>query len=316
MTEQEKTNGYKFTITFLVAVGSILCTIFNQLQNRPIFEDLYLLVCGFISTLIIIILGFIFYFLIKGFSMEIQDNSHVKHLNQIATNIYLANFILFNFLILSTTIIFLLKFNLISILIYILGVIIIIYVYILPLLKNKSSATFEELKSEPSMKKRRFYWIYLAFLRLKMHKVNFYALQKLNALFFIGFLIWLIIFLCIVSMPIGNITIQMQNIYHKNDTFIPVSIQVTGLNSELSVSLLKVESDNFSPKIITGFLKSKCNIKKVIFEESLVVNSQGQYNVFINTSSLTPGYYELLCAREKYIRTTYDKKGFYLLNNS
>ena len=78
MTEQEKTNGYKFTITFLVAVGSILCTIFNQLQNRPIFEDLYLLVCGFISTLIIIILGFIFYFLIKGFSIALSAGKSQK----------------------------------------------------------------------------------------------------------------------------------------------------------------------------------------------------------------------------------------------
>ena len=51
-----------------------------------------------------------------------------------------------------------------------------------------------------------------------------------------------------------------------------------------------------------------------IFENLVLVGNAldyGNYNVFINTTNLTAGYYELAC-----LRKDEHVKGFYILNNN
>lgn len=143
-------------------------------------------------------------------------------------------------------------------------------------------------------------------------------------IFIISIFSWSCFFIGLLNSPFqGNIMIDMESIYHKNDTQIPISIQVTGPNTELLVILLKEESGKLYNKSII-YLEPQRNIEyfkknrtEVISKDDFTANSQGngKYIIFINTSNLTSGYYELLCLREKY-NEKYSLKSFYLLNNS
>lgn len=140
----------------------------------------------------------------------------------------------------------------------------------------------------------------------------------------ISMFFWSVLFIELLNSPFqGNIMTDMESIYHKNDTQIPISIQVTGPNTELLVILFKEESGKLYNKSII-YLEPQRNIEyfkknrtEVISKDDFTANSQGngKYIIFINTSNLTSGYYELLCLREKY-NEKYSLKSFYLLNNS
>lgn len=111
----------------------------------------------------------------------------------------------------------------------------------------------------------------------------------------------------------GDVIIVMDSIYHKNGTPIPVLIKVTGPDTRLSIKLSPIFSAANSSLKDDIELTPENNPNKTKY---LVGNSlgNGKYYVFINTSDLSEGYYELRSERSKY--TQVDAKGFYLLNDS
>ena len=115
-------------------------------------------------------------------------------------------------------------------------------------------------------------------------------------------------------MP-GDVQIDIGNIHYKNDTQIPVLIQVTGPNTGLSIELLKEQSNNLSRIAYIDYLEPQHNLK-ISSNNNLVGNTLdfGKYSVFINTTNLTTGYYELKCVRPGYSRCTYES--FYLLEDN
>ena len=190
-------------------------------------------------------------------------------------------------------------------------------------MKYKDWADFEQAEFEPSVIKSKFYWAYLVLLKSKLYKINIILIQRLSVLILVGFAMWFFVLSPLVlGSPLqGHVTIDMESIYCKNDAQIPVLIQVTGPNTDLFVFLYKEISNNLSQISYIGpieptFLEPEHDIE-VISNNGLIGNSlgNGNYNVFINTTNLTTGYYEIACIRESYCKTC-EVKGFYLLNNS
>ncbi len=114
----------------------------------------------------------------------------------------------------------------------------------------------------------------------------------------------------------GEVVIDASSVYHKNDDIIPVTIQVTGPNSNISINLSKSDREN-NLLIIDSIENIEPNHKpSLLASGNLSANSfdNGKYGLFINTTYLNPGYYELNVTRPKNVKTAI--KGFYLLNDS
>jgi hypothetical protein len=107
----------------------------------------------------------------------------------------------------------------------------------------------------------------------------------------------------------------MNSIYNKNDEQIPVYIEVTGRNDNASIKLYQL---NFMNPIATLELETEYNSSKNLNRENstLIGNAfySGKYYVFINTTELREGYYELVYTRS--IDNYKYGKSFYLLNAS
>ena len=148
---------------------------------------------------------------------------------------------------------------------------------------------------------------------------------KIRSAFFVGilmsvFLLSLLFPLVSHSSPLqGHIAVDMESIYYKNDAPIPVLIHTTGPNTNLSINLSKEESGHTLREIDNITLNPECTSNKTMYgkNSTLVGNAldYGTYNVFIKTSDLCVGYYELMCKRQKY-KKAYGARGFYLLNSS
>ncbi len=130
---------------------------------------------------------------------------------------------------------------------------------------------------------------------------------------------YLVLFTPVSSFMQGQVTIDMDQIFHKDNTAIPVTIQLTGPNTGFSVNLSKksngsgfIQIDsipNLQPYLnLTNVTPSD---KSIMYGNSL---GSGKYNVFINTTDLVEGYYELIATSNFYGKT--EVRGFYLLNSS
>ncbi len=288
MSKSDETDGFQFAVTLLAALGTILYAAYNYFQNTPVDIKWYSFGSSIISVMLILVF-LILYIFIKGYSMEIEDKKQKESINKHARNIYLI--ILLMFIILLTFIIFMfllvtqkIKIDLISNIIMILIISVFVYIYLWrrPLLNNIS-------------------WKKLIFPPI---------------LLIIGSLFWSATFSPVLDFMQGDITADMKSIYYTNNRLIPVSIQVTGPNIGLSINLIKEESENNLSKIDSIELRSEPNRDKIVSGKYIIGNTldYGKYFIFIKTSDLTAGYYELVIVRPKY--NVNSVKSFYLLNNS
>ena len=119
----------------------------------------------------------------------------------------------------------------------------------------------------------------------------------------------------------GHVTVDVDSICYKDGTPIPVLIQVTGPNTGLSIYLSREETKNNLTQIdLINYLKPEHNEKRTVSGNNNSILSgnalsDGRYSVFINTTNLPAGYYEIKSVRPN-VMESYDVKGFYLLNNS
>ncbi len=116
----------------------------------------------------------------------------------------------------------------------------------------------------------------------------------------------------------GRVIIDMNTVYYKSDAPIPVYVHVTGLNTNLSIQLLQESFNHNLSEIDNITLSPERNTNKVTRGENspLFGNTlnHGSYNVFIDTSGLSTGYYELVAKRQNFEETFV--RGFYLLNEN
>ena len=301
----------------MAASGSILYAIYNNIQNAPINIDSYFLICLMIAGAFISIIGFLAYLLIKGYLMEAQDTEGIEFFNKFASWLYrcsLLVFVILAFLI----VLFFFDFNApseikefvkiiywvaIGLLLFI-SVIIYIYQHLTKKIPNKTS----------SMKKMSF------------EKRDWAVIILLAVIVFV----WIVLFYCFVYYtPLqGHVEVDMESIYYKNDTQIPVLIQVTGPNTGLFAILYKDIHGNRSNASNISFigpiepilldLESDFEERKMVSNNILLGNylGNGKYIIFIKTTNLTTGYYELMCLRKAFYEKTCESKSFYLFNRS
>lgn len=287
-----KSDGYKFAVTFLAAIGSILYTMYNYLHNTLVPQTLYYSICLLISLGSIIATGFILYLLIKGFSMEVKDGEHVKNLNNIARQIYLDTIVTFSVLVLyiisGFIISIFLGYGLVSIAIQtiILFIIIILTLFLF----------------WPHLVKQQKYSVIFKTAYSKFHKTRYILIFIIS-----GF-----IFLVITSLPSGHVTVDMDDIYYENDTIIPASIHVTGPYSDFKIILFKESDKLYEVTNISLISNPKANVD----QDFLIATYQGngKYKIFINTTNMTTGYYELWGVRQSFNQIN-GKKSFYLTDN-
>lgn len=280
------TDGFKFAVTVVATFGTIIYATYTYLQNTPVDNNFYVLVSALISVALILVVSLLIYMLIKGYSIEVQDTNQKERLEKRVSHIYSISFFVFTMLLTF-----------------------IMYIFILLY-----------LKIENSMHKSIFGVIcsYVLCLYI-LDEIRGKQISPLGGA--IGLLMGMLVVLALLSPVLhsplqGHVIVDMEDVYYKNNVPIPVLIQITGPNTGLLIELLKEESSNLRPIASIDYLEPQHNLKTTS-NNSLVGNAMGsgKYNVFVNTTNLTPGYYELICIRPKY-EEMYGARGFYLLNSS
>ena len=242
-----------------------------------------------ISIALVLVAGLIMYILIKGYLIEVRDSNQKENLEKVASVIHLTNFlcsIILLVFVLSISILECVKIEE-NFILFIIVVTIgptVGYIFIRPISGKK-----------------------------------FLSILYLVSLFVVGLV--LIVFLTLIIQStgsIGHVTVEMESIYYHNNTPIPVLIQVTGHNRGVSIYLYERRFDHslYITDHISIYPKSTQEISTSNYNY-LLGNAfgHGKYNIFINTSNLTTGYYELVCWRRDFPKDC-DGKGFYLLNSS
>lgn len=302
MGEDKESGGFKFAVTLLVALGTILYAAYTYFQNNAIDNNFYVVIIGANTLLLIISIFLIGYILIKGYSMEVQDPAKTD-LKNFASYIYSITFqvgVIALLLIIGTFLLIItLPYWIATIMVYSL---VVIFSYLF----------FDKLKL-----------YFLKFLnRLKLGGLELSnedrkKLKKIVVIFFIliVLLVWVFQYTPMLGYMQGRVTIDINNIYHKNGEPIPVSIEVTGRNDFALIELYQLNSTN---PIATLELETEHNSSKNLNRENstLIGNAfySGKYYIFIDTTNLRDGYYELVYTRP---RDGYKYgKSFYLLNAS
>jgi len=306
MSEEQadaNTGGFRFVVTLLASLGTILYAVYVYLQNTPVDALLHKLLCGFMATALILVFYLLFYLLIKGYLMELQsdsegkqDNSKLKErLTKIASQVYLISFFVFTVLLASTVYVLILKYFLT------LGFICFWFLLLIGIFLILCFCIY-------------LFFGWSGWHRLKIPSTLFVGI--LVSVIFLGFLYPLVAYSTITG---GRVIIDMNSVYYKNDAPIPVWVHVTGLNTNLSIQLLQESFNHNLSEIDNITLSPERNTNKVTQGENSTLFGNtlnfGSYNVFIDTSGLSAGYYELVAKRQKY-KKTYDARGFYLSNEN
>lgn len=305
MAKNDENGEYKFVIAILAGTISFLYTSFSYIQNTAINAFEYLSLCALISLALIILIVYFIYFIFKGFSMELKGENH-EQIKNIASKIYLINFfICATFLI----------------------ILVVVLVIINSIVLFKNSLLFYTLMTI-SLTVFVLISIYCMSSKFQIDGDldNFMigalniTLTKILLIFAFIFILWVILFIFIgVQSHQGNIEFDMDKIYYKNDKQIPVLMKITGPDTYFTIGLYHDNSNdliqiwnirNLGPNYFKDLKTTN-----FISSDSAVASSlgSGKYNIFINTTNLTTGYYQIKCSRQSYGKDSYEY-GFYLLD--
>ena len=300
MVANEESGGFKFAVTLLVTLGTIIYALYTFFHNNVVDNNFYAVIIGVITSLLIFSIFLIGYIFVKGYSMEVQDPAK-KDLENIASYIYSITFDVGAMVLLFIIGLFLLIITLPPYWIIISMVYwpVVLYSYVF----------LDKLKSYLSK--------FLVRLKLDRLKLSSEERKKIAVIFIIIIVlsVWGSQYTRMLGYMQGRVIIDINNIYYKNGEPIPASIEVTGRNDKALIELYQL---NFTNPIATLELETEHNSSKNINRENstLIGNAfySGKYYVFINTAELRDGYYELVYTRP---RDGYKYgKGFYLLNAS
>jgi len=324
MAEKDKNDGYKFAIAFLAASGSIVYATYNYLQNTPIRMESFGTLCFALACMLISMICFLICILIKECLMDAENDAIVKILNKLAQVLYKFALGFFTvslifyisiFLCITTHRFFtglLQEIGIVDIVICCVGLFLLMIIvslgYALVVYcrgEHRSWSHFLHLFFIPIVKNAWMHWSGLVII------------------------VVIVLFFGVISYtPLhGHVTMDLESVYYKNNAPIPISIQVTGPNTEIHVLLYSKNSSNSSALIgILGgmapdFFGQERNgvLKRNLHSNNISVGSylgNGQYRVFINTTNLPTGYYELMCLRKYYWKETCEGKSFYLVNKN
>ena len=325
----KETDGYKFAVTLLAAFGVILFKVYDYFQTTAVDEDLYVFIIMVLSSIILILLFLVLYIFLKGYSFEAYNRTFFH----LAQRMYMMAFLLFVLFLIYGLCIFVFKvetpafaeiIEMVRFCAISFSVIFIFTRFILPNIfkmtikyviryrlshgyngghLNEFLPAIDYISSKQSSQKDGVEAIVLVITYIW--------------LLFISLIILSFLFTTLLNSPLqGNVMIDMENLYYENDAQIPVFIKVTGLNTDLLINLSKENSEHILTQIDSIKLEPIHNPEKTASGENLTLVGNaldyGNYNVFINTTDLATGYYEIVCMRKDECVV----KGFYILNNS
>lgn len=301
-TPSNEKESPEFAVTLLASIATIIYAMYDYISNTPVDSGLYLDIFKLIIVAFILVAGLLIYILIKGYSMEVRDIAQKEYLDKLASHVYLMNSLMFIMLltfVISFIILLLLKipitypiFSLIILISVMVG-----FIFLWPLYRKNRLRSLA----------------YLVFLSI------------------VGFLYFISIFwfspLIAYGSAIGQVTVNMEGVYYKNNTPIPVFIQLTGPNLGLRFFLYAERPDHTFELLDEMLLKPERNDELILNSESKFKATSGnhsnymsgnylndgKYNVFISTTNLTSGHFELVWRRTRF---NYEARGFYLLNNT
>ena len=129
---------------------------------------------------------------------------------------------------------------------------------------------------------------------------------------FFSFISWQILFNSLTNSSYlqGGISIDLNDKYRINDSPIPALIQVTGSNNGIIVILKSEFNQNYDSTIQLD----KYNESMVNKSLNGRIVGKGRYKIFINTTGMSTGIYDLKCIRQKYSES-YSIGRFSLENN-
>ena len=318
------TRGLEFAITLIAAFGSIAYAIYAYFQANPVDSLVFSLVRILIPGFLILPIGLILYVIIKGYSIEC--NHECRKLDKLLSWYYKSLFFM-SILVLLLLLLFILLAVIMSLFVLLTAVLLVLSRYI-----------------DNSFYLIAIFLIVLIIICIKYdlikHVIEFGTnLKKFIAHFIaqnvgvaillaVGLIFWMFLYPYAPYILQGHITVDMESVYYKSDEQIPVLIQVTGPDTVLSVRLSNITKDNnlnqiafiekldpySNPIAFIEKLKPHSN-QKIEHDESIMGYSlsSGKYIVFINTTKLPTGYYNLECKRTMY--EVSDAKGFYLSDN-
>lgn len=324
MTYIENTEGFKFAVIAMTAVVAALIKVYEIIQNTAVELMTYIFLNFLITFLSFVFILFFFYIIIKGLSMESLNIGHKENLNKLASEIYKLTFFLITLMIVLT-ILTILRYtfnytNIISNILFLFSLLVTYTIYLYIDRNNKFQRALLCINYIKYSKIRKsiknFNTKYPKWFRIMVSiapspndavKILY---SFLIFWFCLGFL-FILYFLPYVLL-MGNVNIEMENQYYKNETFIPVSIKETGLITDQTIELSQaVDLDYDLNQIDKITLKTKNNLNKIESGKNStligVALGHGNYNVFINTSNLTNGFYVLAVSGYKECI-----KGFYI----
>jgi ABC-type transport system involved in multi-copper enzyme maturation permease subunit len=139
-----------------------------------------------------------------------------------------------------------------------------------------------------------------------------------GVLFFIALISVLVFsytFLYNVSDKPSNIEIEMNSIYEHDYSLIPISVKVTGFNNDLFVGLFQ-ENESYNLNMIEEKQIPINTVDRMVEHGDYLIGNYlnaGNYVVYINTTGLENGYYEICFNVASTSKT--QSKGFYLVDD-
>lgn len=334
----EDDDGFNFAVTAITALIAFLSVIYYYFQNNAVADDLYGYVSLIVPIITISIIFFIAFIILLGISIKVEDAK--SKFKTLASILYFSAFSMFVMILLYlSSFIFLLK-NLDKIYIiipFIFDIFLILLMVIFSKYLKKKFTPFDLFLIAILL----FALLFLIGYIIPAYYIAIYIIGSiiiLITLLVYSYIIpgqyskWAPFVLSLVAISLiafyllvpafnffvkGDVTIKMESIYSNNGAPIPVLIQITGPNTGLSINLSNRTFDyNLTYRDSIKNLNPTHNSNNIAYGDNFILygNSleNGQYNVFINTTNLSEGYYEFMVNRTKY--NDIYIKSFYLLN--
>lgn len=305
-TDKDSKNdgSFVFAISLIVASLTLTYNIYVYLCNNFITYSTFFIVFTSFFIILVIFVSMSLFILMKAISLEVNSLRGKKELETYATSCYLIGFLAgtFYLIYLFASCVSKVVFDIFSYLLNIPNTSpTLLYAYIIIVI-----ITFII-----------FSYLFKYILKNQIKELRHNILKEINIsiVLIIFFLVIIFLLTTLIYIQVSFVTIEADDIYDNKSEQIPIDITVTGFSRNyVTVNLSKADiKDNL--KLIDSLnMNNNSDPNKVVSSEYLIGNNLdfGKYKVYINTTNLSEGYYELSVST-KYSKTSMKTNSFYLV---
>lgn len=273
----EKSDGFKFAVTLILAFSSAGYKIYDYVENNPVSDNLYVLF-RILIPISFTIIGLILYIIIKGISLEIKDPVYKKKLENKSSFIYISTFKL---------LIFYALYHLIC------------YLSINEKFLSKIVTPHFDQEAWPLVQLISGMLVF-SYVYPKIVGLNY--LKKVDS-FFVAYLSFVLAVTCLSCLGTiispcfftGDIKVEMEDTYYIDDKHIPIDLVNTGYNGDITINLTDNKTDIDSITLYPEKNRNELVFSKYLHSSTL---GYGKYKLYINATDLTKGSYELSVSEE------------------